>query len=452
MYWCLVAAPPMVRADGPLTGLWADLRPADSRLPMGREHRMTFETNTHGSYDDCSAQVLDAVVVGAGLTGVYALHSLRRQGLSVRVLEAGDGIGGTWYHNRYPGARCDIESLDYSYSFSEELQQEWVWTERYASQAEILAYIEHVVDRFDLRRDIKLNARVVSAVFDAAQERWMVRTSSGRRYSARYCLLATGVLSAAQLPRIEGVETFQGRSYHTADWPREGVDFHGARVGVIGTGSSATQLIPLAAQEADHLYVFQRTPNFVMPAQNRPLDPEVEHHWKEHYPELRKKARATKNGHNQISNPQRGKDVSAEERRAEFERRWELGGLYMMRAFSDILTDPDVNAEAGDFVRDKIREIVKDPQTAEALMPPRDLYLGTKRLCSGTNYYETYNRENVTLVNLRRAPIESVTPTGIRTTDGKQYELDVILYATGFDAMTGSYVGLLGFLWVPGAG
>ncbi|WP_345044926.1 NAD(P)/FAD-dependent oxidoreductase [Georgenia daeguensis] len=384
--------------------------------------------------------MVDAVVVGAGLAGVSALYHLRRQGIRVLVLEASDGIGGTWYHNRYPGARCDIESLDYSYSFSEELQQDWHWSERYASQQEILAYVQHVVDRFDLRKDIELNARVVSAVFDETDGRWAVRTENGQQFSAKYCLLATGVLSAAQVPQIRGTESFQGRSYHTADWPTEGVDLSGDRVGVIGTGSSGTQLIPLVAEQAAHLYVFQRTPNFVMPAQNRPMDPDLERHWKEHYPELRKKARATRNGHNQISNPLRGKDVSPEERRAEFERRWELGGLYMMRAFADILTDPEVNAEAGDFAREKIRQIVDDPATAEALMPPRELALGTKRLCSGTNYYETYNRDNVTLVNLREAPIEAVTPTGIRTADGSEYELDVIVYATGFDAMTGSFL------------
>ncbi len=380
----------------------------------------------------------DVVVVGAGFAGLHALYSLRQRGYSVRVLEAGDGIGGTWYHNRYPGARCDIESLDYSYSFSEELQQEWSWAERYASQPEIRAYIEHVADRFDLRRQVQLNTKVVAAAFDEDGATWTVQTEAGTEYRANYCVLATGVLSAAQLPQIPGVADFTGRSYHTADWPHQHPDLSGKRVGVIGTGSSATQLIPIVAEQAGQLVVFQRTPNFVMPAENRPLDPQVQREWKANYREMRRRARQTKNGHNQLCNDKAGKDVSAEERRAEFERRWQLGGLYMMRAFTDILTDPDVNNEAADFVRDRIRQIVTDAETAEVLCPPRDLHIGTKRLCSGTNYYETFNRDNVTLVNLRATPIQQVTAHGVRTSTS-HYDLDVIIYATGFDAMTGSY-------------
>lgn len=380
----------------------------------------------------------DVLIVGAGFAGLHLLHHLRKQRLRVRLLESGDGAGGTWHHNRYPGARCDIESLDYSYSFSEELQQEWHWTERYAAQSEIRAYIQHVVDRFGLAEDITFHARVTSAHLDEESTTWDVRTQDGASYRAKYLVLATGVLSASQVPQIPGVAAFRGLSFHTSDWPVEEPDFTGKRVGVIGTGSSATQAIPILAEQAGSLHVFQRTPNYVMPARNHPLDPDVEREWKSRYPEMRRRARASANGHNQIANTVAGKDVSAHERREEFERRWQLGGLYMMRAFSDILTDAEVNSEAADFVRGKIRGIVKDPVTAEALLPPQDLPLGTKRLCSGTNYYETYNLDHVTLVNLRAEPLQEVTASGIRTAR-QEYELDVIVYATGFDAMTGSY-------------
>lgn len=385
-----------------------------------------------------AAQVrhFDAIVVGAGFAGVYSVYKLRSLGLSVRGFDAGDGIGGTWYHNRYPGARCDIESLDYSYSFSEELQQEWPWTERYASQPEILEYINHVADRFDLRKDIQLNTRVTGATFDEVEERWTVTTEAGEVFSAKYAIMATGVLSVAQVPSVAGLESFDGEWYHSGDWPHEGVDVNGKRVGVIGTGSSATQMIPLLAEQAEQLYVFQRTPNFTMPAQNYPMKPEVEKEWKANYSERRKFAWLSGFGHNQVTNPKSGKDVSAEERRAELENRWELGGLYMMRAFKDILTDAEVNDEAAEFVREKIRGIVADPETAEALSP-RGLYIGTKRLCSGTAYYETYNRPNVTLVDVKKSPIERVVPKGLRTADA-DYELDVLVFATGFDAMTGA--------------
>jgi len=377
----------------------------------------------------------DAVVVGTGWAGLYSLYRLRELGLSVRVFEAGRSIGGTWHHNRYPGARCDIESLDYSYSFSEELQQEWEWKERYASQPEILAYMNHVADRFDLRRDIQLDTRVESATFDEEQSRWKVLTNKGDHVSARYCIMATGVLSVAQVPAMKGLESFQGDWFHTGAWPK-GVDFTGKRVGVIGTGSSGTQLIPIVAEQAEHLFVFQRTPNFTMPAQNHPMDPDVERQWKAEYPERRRFARQSSFGHNQVSNDKLVMEVSAAERLREFEKRWELGGLYMMRAFKDILVDPVGNEEAAEFVRSKIREIVHDPVTAEALTP-RGFYFGTKRLCSGTNYYETFNRNDVRLVNVRTTPIQEITPTGLRTQDA-HYKLDVIVFATGFDAMTGS--------------
>jgi len=383
------------------------------------------------------AQHFDAVVVGAGLAGVYAVYRLRQMGLSVRALEAGAGIGGTWYHNRYPGARCDIESLDYSYSFSDELQQEWHWSERYASQPEILRYINHVADRFDLRRDIQLNTRVVAARFDEARSRWILSTDGDETYAAQYAVMATGVLSVAQVPSMKGLEDFQGQWFHTGDWPSQGVDVAGKRVGVIGTGSSATQLIPLVAEQAGHLYVFQRTPNYTMPAQNHPMKPEVEKEWKANYPERRKFARASGFGHNQVTNHLSGKEMGGQACLAELENRWQLGGLYMMRAFKDILTDAEVNDMAAEFVRGKIREIVRNPQTAEDLAP-RNLYIGTKRLCSGTGYYETFNRDNVTLVNVKKQPIDRVVANGLRLEGGAQYDLDILIFATGFDAMTGA--------------
>jgi cation diffusion facilitator CzcD-associated flavoprotein CzcO len=396
------------------------------------------QVHTHliGSEDAGVPREADAVVVGAGFAGVYALYRLRQLGWSVQVFEAGSDIGGTWYHNRYPGARCDIESLDYSYSFDEDLQQEWRWSERYASQPELLRYIHHVADRHDLWRDIRLDSRVTTATFDEAADRWTVRTEDGGVVSARFCVLATGVLSVAQVPAIEGLDTFGGRWFHTGDWPHEGVDVTGQRVGVIGTGSSGTQLIPIVAEQAAHLTVFQRTANFCMPAQNHPMIAEVERQWKAEYPERRAKARVSGFGHNQLSNPTKAMEVSAEEREREFELRWQLGGLYMMRAFSDILVDPVANEECAEFVRGKIREIVRDPAVAE-LLTPRGFHFGTKRLCSGTGYYETFNRENVSLVDVRQAPIERITPTGLATSEA-EYELDVIIFATGFDAMTGS--------------
>ncbi|TFV87230.1 NAD(P)/FAD-dependent oxidoreductase [Blastococcus sp. CT_GayMR16] len=386
--------------------------------------------------EDGDARSIDAVVVGAGFAGVYALYRLRKLGFTVQVFEAGSDIGGTWFHNRYPGARCDIESLDYSYSFDDDLQQEWHWTERYASQPELLRYINHVAERHDLRRDIRTDSRVTSATWDEDAARWLVRTDDGDAVSARFCVLATGVLSVAQVPQIDGLDTFQGEWFHTGDWPNEGVDVSGKRVAVIGTGSSGTQLIPIVAEQAAHLTVFQRTPNFCMPAQNHDMIDEVEREWKAEYPQRRAFARESGFGHNQLSNPKKAKEVSAEERRAEFELRWQLGGLYMMRAFSDILVDPVANEECAEFVRGKIRETVQDPEVAEKLSP-RGFYFGTKRLCSGTGYYETFNRENVTLVDVRTAPIERITPTGLATTEA-EYDVDVIVFATGFDAMTGS--------------
>jgi cyclohexanone monooxygenase len=389
-----------------------------------------------GASGRVSVRHLDAIVVGAGFAGLYALHRLRGLGLSVRVYEAGDGIGGTWYWNRYPGARCDVESLDYSYSFSDELQQEWRWTERYASQAEILRYIDHVADRFDLRRDIELATRVVSASFDEAANGWDVWTDTGERVSARFCIMATGCLSDARVPDFKGLETFGGNWYHTGHWPHDGVDFTGQRVGVIGTGSSAIQSIPIIAQQAAHLFVFQRTPNFSVPARNAPLDPAHERRVKSRYAEYRRQARESRVGFLVESSEQSALAVAAEERLRAYEARWGRGGLGFAATFPDLLTNTEANETAAEFFRVKIRGIVRDPGVAERLMP-RGYPLGTKRLCVDTNYYDTFNRENVTLVDLKTAPIEAITPRGVRTREA-EYALDSIVFATGFDAMTGA--------------
>jgi cyclohexanone monooxygenase len=364
------------------------------------------------------------------------LHRLRGLGLAARVYEAGDGVGGTWYWNRYPGARCDVESLDYSYSFSEELQQEWRWSERFAAQPEILAYAEHVADRFDLRRDVQLSTRVTAASWDEVAGRWQIETDRGDRVEAPFLVFATGCLSESRLPEIAGIESFDGRTYHTGRWPHEGVDFTGQRVGVIGTGSSAIQSIPVIAGQAAHLYVFQRTPNFSVPAHNGPLDAELERQVKAEYAEFRRRARESRAGFVVERGEKPALEATPEEREQEFEKRWRRGGFGLTSSFADLMTDRAANETAAEFVRSKIRAIVRDPATAEALCP-RDYPLGTKRLCVDTGYYETFNRPNVTLIDLRKTPIAAVVPEGMRTTDAT-YELDAVVFATGFDAMTGA--------------
>jgi cation diffusion facilitator CzcD-associated flavoprotein CzcO len=387
-----------------------------------------------------SRRTLDAVIVGAGLAGIYALYRLRALGLSARVYEAGSGVGGTWYWNRYPGARCDVESMDYSYSFSDELQQEWRWSERYASQPEVLAYINHVADRFDLRRDIEFDTRIIAASFDEATSRWTLSTQHGETVTAQFCIMATGCLSAAQIPGFAGLQTFAGKRYHTGHWPHEGVDFSGQRVAVIGTGSSAIQSIPIIAAQAAHLFVFQRTPNFAVPAHNAPLDPEHERQVKANYADFRRRARESRVGFVVESREESALQVPDEERQGEYEKRWSRGGLGFGATFADLLTDKSANDTAADFFREKIRAIVRDPATAEALVP-MDYPLGTKRLCVDINYYETFNRDNVSLVNLRKNPIEALTPQGVQTRD-PHYDVDAIVFATGFDAMTGALLNI----------
>ncbi len=383
---------------------------------------------------------LDAVIVGAGFAGLYMLHRLRERGLSARVYEAGDGIGGTWYWNRYPGARCDVESMDYSYSFSDDLQQEWKWTERYASQPEILTYINHVADRFDLRRDIQLSTRVTAAIFDEAASRWTIETDRGDRVAARFCIMATGCLSTAQVPRFPGLETFQGRRYHTGHWPHEGVDFTGQRVGVIGTGSSAIQSIPIIAEQAAHLFVFQRTPNFSVPARNAPLDPDFEQRVKASYADFRRQARESRVGFVVERSEASALAVTPDERRREYEKRWSRGGLGFTATYMDLLTNQEANDTAAEFCRAKIRAVVRDAAVAEALVP-QHYPVGTKRMCVDTDYYETFNRDNVTLIDLRTTSIETLTREGLRTRE-TAYMLDSIVFATGFDAMTGALLSI----------
>ena len=384
------------------------------------------------------ATELDAIVVGGGLGGLYALHRLRRLGLKARAFEAGSGVGGTWFWNRYPGARCDVESLEYSYAFDDTLQQDWHWPERYGNQPEILSYINHVADRFDLRRDVQLNTRVTSAEFDPGRNRWTVRTDKGDEVTAPFCIMATGNLSTPRVPDFKGIELFKGKWYHSGLWPHDGVDFSGLRVAVIGTGSSSVQMIPLIARQAKHLHVFQRTANFSLPARNGPLDPEIEASHKAQYPERRAAAYDTPFGIAGFPPPTKSAlEATPEERDAQYEAKWAEGGsISFLYSYTDILVNKASNDTASEFVRNKIRGMVKDQKVAE-LLAPNDHPIGTKRLCLDTNYYETYNRDNVTLVDARSAPIQELTGTGLKTTEA-EYEFDAIVFATGFDAMTGA--------------
>ncbi|MFT4037048.1 MAG: NAD(P)/FAD-dependent oxidoreductase [Thermomicrobiales bacterium] len=379
---------------------------------------------------------LDAVIVGAGFAGIYMLLRLRQLGLRARVLEAGAGPGGTWYWNRYPGARCDVESIDYSYSFCDELQQDWRWSERYATQAEILRYVDHVIDRFGLRPDMKFESRVIGASWDDATAEWLIDTEAGEQFSARYLIMATGCLSVPQTPQLPGLDHFTGQVYSTGAWPHEPVDFTGLRVGVIGTGSSGIQSIPVIASQAAALTVFQRTPSFSVPAHNGPLSPEREREVKENYAFLRKRNRESRVGYVVPAYPYSAMEASPEEREAVYEERWQRGGLGFTAAYTDLITDRAANETAAEFVRAKIRDIVDDPATAGALQP-RTYPIGTKRVCVDSGYYATYNLPHVQLVNLRQEPIVEVLPLGLRT-PSREIPLDALVFATGFDAMTGA--------------
>jgi cyclohexanone monooxygenase len=383
------------------------------------------------------ATTYDVVVVGAGFAGMYMLHRLRGLGFSVRVYEQGGDVGGTWYWNRYPGARCDVESMQYSYSFSDELQQEWDWSERYAPQPEILKYANHVADRFKLRSDIQLNTRVDRAVFDESANCWDVTTADGKRVNAKYVVLATGCLSNARMPDIKGLSEFKGKVYHTGHWPHEAVDFTGLRVGVIGTGSSAIQSVPVIAEQASQLTVFQRTPNFSIPARNAALTPEEREAFRAKYPEIRRFAREEARNGIYTDMPDRGAlDDGDNERRSKYEARWARGGLTFMSVYNNLAIDKAANDTAADFVREKIAEIVKDPETAK-LLQPNNHPIGSKRICIDTDYFATFNRPNVKLVDIRSNPIEQISANAVRA-GGKDYEVDALVLATGFDAMTGS--------------
>ncbi|MCC6435094.1 MAG: NAD(P)/FAD-dependent oxidoreductase [Acidimicrobiales bacterium] len=382
---------------------------------------------------------VDVVVVGAGFAGLYMIHRMVRTGRSVVCFEGGTDVGGTWYWNRYPGCRCDVESLEYSYDFDPDLQQEWQWTEKYATQPEILRYAQHVADRFELRPHIRFSTRVTSAAFDEADQRWTVTADDGTVTSARFVVMATGCLSSANMPEIEGRDSFQGTLAHTGRYPKEGIEFTGKRVGIIGTGSSGIQAIPVIARTAGHLTVFQRTAQFTIPARNGPLDPAEQAEVKANYAEI---VAANKRMFGAFGSRHRrpvrvALETDPEEFRREMELLWERGGSLFLSTFRDLMRDPAANQLAAEFVREKIRQTVRDPETARKLTP--DGLIGCKRLVIDTDYFETYNRPNVSLVDVsaKGTSITRITPTGVQCGD-EHHELDVLIFATGFDAMTGS--------------
>ncbi len=388
---------------------------------------------------DPSAPV-DAVVVGTGFSGLYMLHRLRALGLTTRVFEAASGVGGTWYWNRYPGARCDSESHYYCYSFSDEIRKDWKWSCRYPAQPEILAYLNFVADRLDLRRDIDFDTRVTACTYDEAANSWQVETDSGETVHARYLITAVGCTSATSSPVIAGIENFKGEIYHTANWPHETVDFAGKRVGLIGTGSSGIQATPRLAEQAAHLTVFQRTANYSVPARNHLLTDEMRRELDESFPDLRRKTLSSPIGMPfdvpQIS----ALEASPEERKQKYDALWETGGFrFMFESYNDLVLNTEANETAADYVRAKIREKVSDPAVAEILCP-NDHPIGTKRPPIDTAYYETFNRDNVTLVDIKTNPIQQATNDGLVLQDGEAHALDCIVFATGFDAVTGSII------------
>lgn len=383
---------------------------------------------------------VDAIIVGAGFSGLYMLKRLKEQGLSAVIFESGSDVGGTWYWNRYPGARCDVESPYYSYAFDPELEQEWEWTERYPAWDEIQAYLSHVTDRYNLRDDIYFDSTVVSASYDETEKTWSVSTFSDREghlTTAKYCIMATGCLSAARLPDIPGIDDFEGNIYHTGEWPHESVDFTGQKVAVIGTGSSGVQAIPEIAKEASELFVFQRTPNFSVPAENGPLDQDLWKEVKENYRDIRETAKHTPTGLPFPPPEELATQASEERRQQVFEEHWTAGGFRLGQCFGDLAVDAEANEHLANFIRGKIDQIVKDPKTAQ-LLKPHDHPVGSKRITVGTDYYETFNKEHVTLLDAREEPISEITADGVRT-DSNRYIVDSIVFATGFDAMTGSF-------------
>ena len=378
----------------------------------------------------------DAIVVGAGFAGLCMLHRLKQIGLSVKSFEVGTGVGGTWYWNRYPGARCDVESWEYSYSFSEELEQEWDWSERYAAQPEILSYLKHVAEKFNLYECINFNTRVKSAVFDEDKKKWVIQTDCSKTlYTAKYCVMATGCLSSANIPKIKGFTDYQGESFHTGNWPKEEIDFSKKNVGIIGTGSSSIQATPIIASQAEQLFVFQRTPNWSVPARNAPMPASEMNRIKASYQSLRREQRKLPLAAQRPPNRVSALEVSAEQRKEAYENYWEIGGLSFLGAFKDIATNPEANETAKKFLTEKIQETILDKDLMKKLIP--DHYLGCKRPCSDTGYYDTFNRKNVTLVDSREEPIIRLSKDGIVSAK-REYRLDSIIFATGFDAMTGS--------------
>ncbi len=380
----------------------------------------------------------DAIIIGAGVTGLYQLYRLRQLGLSVRVFEDGSGVGGTWYWNRYPGARFDSESYTYGYSFSEELLQEWDWKEHYSGQPENERYLNYVADKFDLRRDIQFNARVATAVYDERENLWLVETEDGRRTKAQFLITAVGLLSAHYVPEFEGLDSYKGDWCHPGRWPKEGMDLAGKRVGVVGTGATAVQLIPEIAKEVAHLTIFQRTANYCAPLRNGPIDPDWQREIKASYPEIFKRCNETSGSFIHDSDPRSALEVSPEERLEQYETLWaEPGFKKWLSNFYDVMIPGEANEDYAEFVRNKIRERVHDPVVAEKLVP-KDHLFGSKRLPCETGYYEVYNQDNVLLVDVKEAPIERITGKGIKTSDGSEYELDAIIFATGYDAVTGA--------------
>ena len=388
------------------------------------------------SHQTSVAPHFDVIIVGAGFSGIYLVHRCVASGMSVRCYERGDGVGGTWYWNRYPGARCDVESMEYSYGFDEALQQEWEWPEKYSAQPDILRYANHVADRFDVKRHIEFETEVKSAHFDPVSRLWSTQTDKGQTITSKFVVMATGCISTAQLPEIEGLSKFKGETYHTGSWPHEKVDFTGKRVAVIGTGSSGIQAIPEIAKEAGHLTVFQRTANFSIPTRNAPMTADYSRGWKEGYADKRELMRYSHQGNTRPRGEKSALEVNAEERQAILETQWKNGGSGFLAAFNDILVSQSANDMMSEFVRSKIYETVEDKKTAEILAPASHP-IGTKRICVDSGYYETYNRDNVNLIDISQNPIEHMTDNGL-SVDGKVYEFDTIVFATGFDAMTGT--------------
>ena len=384
----------------------------------------------------------DAIVIGAGFAGMYQLHLLREKlGLSVRVLEQGGGVGGTWYWNRYPGARCDTESHAYCFTFSEDLYLGWQWSERYPQQPEIVRYMNYAADKLDLRKDIQFNTRVTAAEWDEEAGLWRVETAENGTYTAPFLITGVGCLSAANVPNFPGRDSFKGQWFHTGHWPHEGVDFAGKRVGLIGTGSTGVQATPVIAEQAQHLTVFQRTPNYSVPAHNKPLTPKFQQWAKDHFADIRDAMRATPAGHPFFISERKAVETPPDERERLLEEAWQVGGMQFRAVFGDMMLDKSANQIVADFVTRKIREAVKDPETA-AKLTAFDHHYSTKRPIIDSHYFETFNRDNVSLVDVKAAPIDKITPDGILLADGSEHKLDIIVFATGYDGVTGPLLRL----------